>query len=298
MLRRFAAPIAYAAAAVLLLGVQGCEKELDKIRVQFLGPAELDKPRPQRPGRATKNDPRCKGLKCVERDEPSPPPPLAAPMQPPPKPKASADERGGFRKRPGPPPKRAAARPKPEVPSKGDPAPQGPPEPAAREAQGKAAPLDRRPAPRPDRYAAEKDDSASRYLSPAAPKGPAVKGGVAAPLEGGAAGDEAAPGAATVNVEAAPGVQPLTEAREDILGMVADDAGDVGAHRIQISRTEDFKAVLFDRTYPFIEDADLRQEFLKSGLKDGAYWMRFAIVDLLDFQHPYSKPRKFRLRKR
>ncbi|MBI5623010.1 MAG: hypothetical protein HY924_04445 [Elusimicrobia bacterium] len=291
--KQFSLASAAALTVGLVLAGQGCDKAAEKVKLElFPGSGRSGKayvpPRPPKPP--------CKGASCPK----SPEPPLGqmtAPIQAPP--------RAG--KQEPPPRKPGLAKPKPgsKVPAKSvAAAPAHPVQggPGARPEQPHKPPLEKaeRPddeaLPRPDEYSVAKDGSGSRYLSPAAVKGPAVRESPVRPSQAAPSAGKAAPGVAMADVaDEAAEVSPLTEAA-DVLGVVADDPGDVGSTRLQVSRTQDFKVVLIDQVYSFIEDADLYREFQQSGLKDGTYYIRFAVIDLLDFQHPYTRPKRFRLR--
>ncbi len=61
----------------------------------------------------------------------------------------------------------------------------------------------------------------------------------------------------------------------------------VSAYHIQVSRTEDFAAVVLDRVF----DADPGVDFKAAGLPPGQYWVRVAAIDLLGAKGTFSAPK-------
>jgi hypothetical protein len=74
-----------------------------------------------------------------------------------------------------------------------------------------------------------------------------------------------------------------------------DDPAETGSYRVQVATEKEFAHVLFEKIYLFEEGGTLKEDLTKGGLRGGRYWIRLAFIDLLDFQHPYSAPRRFRL---
>ncbi len=176
-----------------------------------------------------------------------------------------------------------------------------------------AVPAEReqRPAPPPDGHPSRPGESVdsqqdgslkpgvpgSRYLSPARPKeGKVAEPKVAAATETVAARTEAKAAA----LDAKPGEAEPPSAKglnADIMNAVVDPL-EVGSYRVQVSDTEDFKAVLFDRTFAFLESQEVEADLRRSLPKGGKFWVRHAFIDLLEFQHPYSVPKRYRFRPR
>ena len=75
---------------------------------------------------------------------------------------------------------------------------------------------------------------------------------------------------------------------------------DVTAYRIQISSTGDFEQPIFDRTYDAMKPIDLINEFDNAGvvMDQDAYWVRIALIDLLDREEKFTKPRLYGLDKK
>jgi hypothetical protein len=212
-------------------------------------------------------------------------------------------------------PRARAAEPPREKMKAAPPPPREPESPAGApggEALGRAASPRRRPGPagpRPDRHDVQGDpevrqpdeltplptDRPQRYASPA----PLKK--VLTPLRIGdqALGDAAAVDAdSEIDVSAAPAAFPpqRTAALDDAVpDSVVVDPEELGSYHVQVSSSPSFGGILFDKEYPFMADIDLRQDLLNMEVRHGRYWIRYAVVDLLGFHHPYSRPRRILL---
>lgn len=133
------------------------------------------------------------------------------------------------------------------------------------------------------------------YLSPSSPRGPsigqeAVSDG-AGPGSGRALRAEAAAGTLSVSVEA-PVIEDFdAKARDEML-----QTPESGSYRVQVSFTQNFEVILFEKVYIFEEEMLVLPDLRAHGLASGVYWVRIAFIDLLDFQQPFSSPKKFRLR--
>lgn len=133
------------------------------------------------------------------------------------------------------------------------------------------------------------------YLSPAAVKGPGagqenVAGGTGLGY-GQAPQAAASTGAVSVTVEA-PVIDDFdAKARDEML-----QAPESGSYRVQVSHSPEFQSVLFEKVYIFEEEMLILPDLRAYGLPSGIYWIRVAFIDLLDFQQPFSSPKRFRLR--
>ena len=65
----------------------------------------------------------------------------------------------------------------------------------------------------------------------------------------------------------------------------------VSGYRLQISRSQDFSQVIFDKKYDVFTRPDLRMILSK-----GMYWIRYAYIDLLGFQGEFSQPKKLEVK--
>ena len=137
----------------------------------------------------------------------------------------------------------------------------------------------------------------SRYLSPARPK----EGKVAEPKVAAATQSVAAKIAApSSDLDAKTGEAQPPSAKglnADIMNAVVDPL-EVGSYRVQVSQTEDFRVVLFDRTFAFLESQEVEADLRRALPKGGRYWVRHAFIDLLEFQLPNSAPKRYRFRPR
>lgn len=75
------------------------------------------------------------------------------------------------------------------------------------------------------------------------------------------------------------------------------DPREIGSYHIQVATSAAaFDPALFDRVYPFMGDIDVANDLRVRKVKPGSYWLRYALVDLLGFEHPYNKPMRVFLR--
>jgi hypothetical protein len=131
-----------------------------------------------------------------------------------------------------------------------------------------------------------------KYLSPAPLR--ALGTGKQAPLapsDGGDPGDDLAEEGAGARRPAYP--PPATAMLDDALPeMGIGDPDAIGSYHVQIASTAAFSKVLFDKVYPFMGEIDLAKDLEGAPASLDTLWLRYALVDLLDFQHPYTRPRR------
>ena len=72
------------------------------------------------------------------------------------------------------------------------------------------------------------------------------------------------------------------------------DPNAIGSYHVQVSSSADFKKPFFDRVYPFMAEVTIEKDLFARGTEPGEYWIRFSLVDLLEFEHPYSPPMRLR----
>lgn len=147
----------------------------------------------------------------------------------------------------------------------------------------------------PDELTPLPTDRPQRYASPA----PLKK--VLMPLR---IGDQSLGGAAAadadseIDVSAAPAAFPPQRTAmldDEVPDSVVADPEELGSYHVQVSSSPSFGALLFDKEYPFMVDIDLRKDLLAMEVKSGRYWLRYGLVDLLGFHHPFSRPRRILL---
>lgn len=105
--------------------------------------------------------------------------------------------------------------------------------------------------------------------------------------------------AAVIDVSAAPAAfppEPTAALADEVPDSVVADPEQLGSYHVQVSTSRGFGAVLFDKEYAFMAEIDLKTDLLALDLKPGQYWIRYAVVDLLGFEHPYSRPQRILLR--
>lgn len=141
------------------------------------------------------------------------------------------------------------------------------------------------PAERPGRYASPAPLKDLLTLQKPEDRPPA---GVA-PAEGSAAVD--APAA----VAAFP-PQPTAALADEVPDTGVAEPTEIGSYHVQVSTSPAFGPILFDKVYPFMAEIDLASDLRSGKVKPGVYWMRYALVDLLGFEHPYAKPQRVMLR--
>lgn len=235
------------------------------------------------------------------KSEASPPPPGAAAARA----RAVAASRNGDPpRRPKPKPQKtqrhssAARKPRPSVPEKPDPL-EHPSKPDNSDQDG-VAHEKKRAEGRPDSddgYRLRRAGLDSGYLSPKALQQRSIDAKAPQELKilEGSSEEE-------VLVSTAP-PRPLEEAvavadlNASAVGAMISDPTETGSFRIQISDSESFERILFDKVYLSEERINVRRDLLSSGLAPRAYWARVAFIDLLDYQQPYSAPRKVRLKR-
>lgn len=145
---------------------------------------------------------------------------------------------------------------------------------------------------RPDELTPLPTDRPQRYASPA----PLKK--VLNPLRIGdqPLGDVSAADAdSEIDVSAAPGAfapQRTAALDDEVPDSVVADPEELGSYHVQVSSSPSFGRILFDKEYPFMADIDLRKDLMAMEVRAGRYWIRYAVVDLLGFHHPFSKPRR------
>lgn len=89
------------------------------------------------------------------------------------------------------------------------------------------------------------------------------------------------------------GAPPVAAMMDDSLpetGIGDPDA--IGSYHVQIASSADFGRVLFDKTYPFMGEIDLAKDLEGAPEHLRTLWLRYALVDLLDFEHPFTRPRR------
>lgn len=105
--------------------------------------------------------------------------------------------------------------------------------------------------------------------------------------------------AAVIEISAAPAAFPpqaTAALADEVPDSVVADPEELGSYHVQVSSSRGFRAVLFDKEYPFMADIDLKTDLIALDLKPGRYWIRYAVVDLLGFEHPFSRPQRILLR--
>lgn len=115
--------------------------------------------------------------------------------------------------------------------------------------------------------------------------------------------DEVAPGDEDVAVDASASTgalpPPSTAAlRDEVPDTAVAEPSEIGSYHVQVSSSPSFAPPLFDKVYPFMADIDLKTDLAAMKLKPGSYWIRYALVDLLGFEHPFTRPRRVVLRPR
>jgi hypothetical protein len=69
----------------------------------------------------------------------------------------------------------------------------------------------------------------------------------------------------------------------------------VGSFRVQVAKEGGKKSgLILDKTYTFADKVELYNDLEAAGAETGHYWVRIAYIDLLDFQHPYTRPRRYK----
>lgn len=112
---------------------------------------------------------------------------------------------------------------------------------------------------------------------------------------------EVAPAAEEAPIEVSAAVAGFKHQSMALFGDEVPDSGvadptEIGSYHIQLSSNSAFGAVFFDKDYPFMADIDVAADLRRAKIEPGFYWLRYARVDLLGFEHPYSKPLRVALR--
>ena len=180
--------------------------------------------------------------------------------------------------------------PKPDAAAKAKSEP--PPKPEEGEPRGA------RTASRPEEIRALPTSGQPRYFSPKSLKRGRRRFVIPASL--------AADGAEDPDAEAEPDMPdrragfspPAEQALDDTVpeATVADPTA-LGSYHVQIATSPEFAKVRLDKIYGFMADIDLEGDMGAAGLDGGEYWLRWSIVDLLEFEHPYSRPQRLRYRR-
>lgn len=147
-------------------------------------------------------------------------------------------------------------------------------------------------ASRPDQLTALPADRPGHYTSPkpleelkATPKPASFPETVGSPE----------PEEAALNMSAFPAAfhpAPTEPMADEVPESGVTDPSQLGSYHIQVSTANAFEGPLYDKTYPFMADIDLPSDLLGRRTKPGVYWVRYALVDLLGFQHPYTRPQR------
>lgn len=185
---------------------------------------------------------------------------------------------------------RTASEPlRPEASKMESPGPAGPP---PDDAKNEGRPEARRP----DSLTPLPTDRPGRYASPAPLKkqekaeqseGPPIAG--TAPADGPVAVDAAAAVAAFPP-------QRTAALEDDVPESGVAEPTEIGSYHVQVSTSAAFGPILFDKIYPFMADIDLKADLAVKKVPHGDYWLRFALVDLLGFEHPFSRPTRIIVR--
>jgi hypothetical protein len=106
----------------------------------------------------------------------------------------------------------------------------------------------------------------------------------------GLAGDADQPASNPPRPKTAPPISPILDDSLPPLGIADPDI--IGAYRVQIATSSHFPRILFDKTYPFMTEVDLSADLAGAPERFETLWIRYAVVDLLDFEHPFTRPRR------
>lgn len=154
-------------------------------------------------------------------------------------------------------------------------------------------PKGRPAARRPDETEATATTGQPRYFSPKPLARKELAHDIPSPLTG-----EAPAGAAEVEARtdakradfAPPDASPIAD---EVPETAVEDPKALGSYHVQVSTDPSFAAVIFNRVYPFMADIDLDGDLAARGTRRGVYWVRYSIVDLLEFEHPFTAPQRF-----
>lgn len=150
---------------------------------------------------------------------------------------------------------------------------------------------------RPDELTALPTDHPQRYSSPAP-----LKRLLNAPRTDDRPMADVAPcdEDAVVDVSAAPASFPAQSTApldDEVPDSVVADPSELGSYHVQVSSSIAFAAILFNKEYEFMASIDLKTDLMALDVKPGEYWIRYAVVDLLGFEHPFTKPQRLLLHK-
>ena len=81
---------------------------------------------------------------------------------------------------------------------------------------------------------------------------------------------------------------------EGIPETLVSDPEALGSYHVQVSLTRSFKKekLVYDKVYPFMADIDLETDMVEAHHPTATYWVRYALVDLLGFEHSFTKPKR------
>jgi hypothetical protein len=71
------------------------------------------------------------------------------------------------------------------------------------------------------------------------------------------------------------------------------DPNSLGSYHVQVSLSPAFRRNDIDAVYGFGTDIHLEYDLDALGAKTGKYYIRWALIDLLDMEHPFHKPKYF-----
>lgn len=74
------------------------------------------------------------------------------------------------------------------------------------------------------------------------------------------------------------------------------DPSQLGSYHIQVGTCAAFEGGFYDKVYPFMADVDLPGDLRGKKTRPGYYYVRWALVDLLGFEHPFTRPQRAVLR--
>jgi len=89
---------------------------------------------------------------------------------------------------------------------------------------------------------------------------------------------------------AAPGNLNVDVAPADAMTL---DPASLGSYHVEVSTSPRFRPVFLDNVYGFGTDIKLEDDVDAAGGKTGKYYIRWALIDLLDMEHPFHKTKYF-----
>lgn len=87
---------------------------------------------------------------------------------------------------------------------------------------------------------------------------------------------------------------PTAALDDDVPDSGVADPNEIGSYHVQVATSADFSRPFFDKLYPFMADIDLNSDLAARGTRPGTYYIRYSIVDLLGFEHPFSRALRLR----